>query len=188
MPRGLRRAKIGFPLDGCTITPNHVLGHRDCQNHCKIKVFAPRRAWALSGADRVTDLPNDVFWNPVALHCRSQSSIIHVSSWSGGSLDHSLQITNSRNSRMLAILATYCTTSGLLFERMPLRTARKNMLLLTLPVATARKTPFHGRSRLPILKLMPVNVKLRPPLPQASTQVMGSRAARRLSRSVWDNT
>ena len=143
MSCGLWQAKIGFPLERCTMAPNRGLGHRDCQNHRKIDVFAPGRAWALSGADRVTDLPNDVFWNPVALHCHSQSFVIHVLSWSGGSLDHSLQVTKSRNSRMFAILATYCTISGLLIENMPLRTARIDMLLRTLPVSTPRKTPFH---------------------------------------------
>ena len=137
------KAPNRLPPRAVTITPNHVLAHRDGQNRCKIDVFAPGRAWALSGADRVTDLPNDVFWNPVALHCHSQSFVIHVLSWSSGSLDHSLQVTKSRNFRMFAILATYCTISGLLIEHMPLRTARIEMPLRTLPVSTPRKTPFH---------------------------------------------
>ena len=88
------------------MAPDLGLGHRDAQNPENINVSGPWRSWVLPGENRVTDLPNDVFWNPVGL---------------------------------------------------------------------------------PEVKLAHLHVKPRHRILKSPTQVIGVRAARRLSRSVWDN-
>ena len=87
------------------MAPDPALGRRDGQNPDKIDVYGPWRSWVLPGENRVTDLPNDVFWNPAGL---------------------------------------------------------------------------------PEVKLVHLHVKPRPRILKSPTQVIGCRAARRLSRSVWD--
>ena len=66
------------------MAPDGGLGHRDGQNLDKIDVSGPWRSWVLPCENRVTDLPNDVFWNAVGLlevklahlHLQSQHRIL----------------------------------------------------------------------------------------------------------------
>ena len=89
----LRILKDRLPPRVLTMESSHVLGHRDGQHQHHFNVSGLWLSQVLPGENRATDLPHDVFWNPVVLHCRSQSSIIHVSSCSGGPLGNSLQVT-----------------------------------------------------------------------------------------------